>query len=107
MDRQIPDPLKLMRQKQSAEAKRLAVEQRQRSGLLNEQAKLQEAEMAEKAANAERLQTPMKEEPSGDASNNNDQLPNNPIGAATDTEKQQLDPLKELPANEVTNDTAP
>jgi lipopolysaccharide export system protein LptC len=53
MDRQMPDPLKLMRQQQAAEAKRLAAEQRQRSGLLKEQVKLREAERAEKAANEE------------------------------------------------------
>ena len=61
MDRQIPDPLKLMRQKQAAEAKRLAAEQKHRSGLLKEQAKIRETEMAKKAANAERLKTPMTE----------------------------------------------
>ena len=55
MDRQTPDPLKLLRQKQATEAKRLAAEQRQRSGLLKEQAKIREAEAAEKAANVERL----------------------------------------------------
>jgi len=54
------------------EAKRLAAEQRQRSGLLKEQAKLREAEVAEKAANAERLKTPMTEEPNGDVANKND-----------------------------------
>ena len=59
MYRQIPDPLKLMRQEQATEAKRLAAEHRQRSGLLEEQAKLREAEAAEKATNAERLKTPM------------------------------------------------
>ena len=48
MDRQIPDPLKLMRQQQAAEAKRLAAEQRQRSGKLKKQAKLREEEAAEK-----------------------------------------------------------
>ncbi len=58
MDRQTPDPLKLMRQKQKAEAKKLAAEHRQRSGMLKEQAKIREAEAAEKAANAERLNPP-------------------------------------------------
>ena len=52
MDRQIPDPLKQMRQKHAAEAKRLAVEQRQRSGVLKEQAEIREAEAAENATNA-------------------------------------------------------
>jgi hypothetical protein len=94
IDRQIPDPLKLTRQKQIAEAKRLAAEQRQRSGLLKEQVKLvREAEMAEKAANAERLQTPLTKDPNGDATNKGDHLPKNFIGAATETEEQQLDPL--------------
>ena len=96
MDRQIPDPLKLMRQKQAAEARRLAAEHRQRSGLLKEQAKLREAEMAEKAANAERLKTPLTEDPSGNAANKSDQLPKNPIGVATKTEEQQRDPLTGL-----------
>ncbi len=63
MDRQIPDPLKLMRQQQASEAKRLATEQRQRSGKLKEQAKLREAEAAEKAANDERLNPPLPRTP--------------------------------------------
>ena len=67
MDRQIPDPLKRMRHKQAAGAKLLAAEQRQRSGVLKEHAKIREAEAAEKAANAERLKSPLTEDPGGDA----------------------------------------
>jgi hypothetical protein len=82
-----------MRQKQATEAKRLAAEQRQRSGHLKEHAKIREAEAAEKAANAERLKTSRTEEPSGDATNKNVQLPKNPVEVAAHTEEQQLDPL--------------
>ena len=96
-----------MRQKQATNAKRLATEHRQRSGILKEQAKLREAERAEKAANAERLKTPLTEDPSGDAANKSDRLPKNPIGAATETKEQQLDPLIGMPTTEVTNDTTP
>jgi hypothetical protein len=78
MDMQIPDPLKQMQQKHAADAKRLAAEKRQRNGVLKERAKTCEVEAAEKAANAERLKTPLAEDP---------------IGAATNTEKQQPDPL--------------
>ena len=70
MERQIPDPLRLMRQKHAAEAKQLAAEQRQRSDVFKEQAKIREAEAAEKAANAERLKTPLTADPIGDTSNN-------------------------------------
>jgi len=107
MDRQIPDPRKQMRQKQAAEAKRLATDQRQRSGLLKEHGKIREAEAAEKAANAERIKTSRTEEPSGDAANKNDQLPQNSSGEATITEEQQPDQLTGLPATQVTGDTAP
>ena len=96
-----------MRQKQAPEAKRLAAEHRQRRGLLKEQAKIREAEAAEIAANAERLRTPRTEDPTGDVANKNDQLPKHPNGAATNTEVQQLDPLKGLPATQGTGDTAP
>ena len=79
MDRQVPYLLKQMRQRQAADAKRLAIKNRQRSGVLKELAKIREAEAVEKAANAERLKTPLTEDPSG---------------AATDVEEQQPDPLK-------------
>ena len=92
MDMQIPDPLKLMRHKQAAEAKLLATERRQRSGVLKEQAKIREAEAAEKAANAERLITPLIEDPSGDAANK---------------DVPQPDPLAVLLASQATGDTAP
>ena len=58
MARQVPDPLKQLKQKQAAEAKLLAAQQRRRSSQLREQAKIREAEATEKAANAERLKTP-------------------------------------------------
>jgi hypothetical protein len=107
MDRQIPDPLKLMRQQQAAEAKRLAAEQRQRSGKLKEQAKLRETEAAEKAANEERLKTPPIADPIGDPANAKDKLPDNPIGAAANTEDQQLDPITGLPVTQEAGDTMP
>ena len=91
-DKQIPDPLKQMRQKHTADAKRLAAEQIQKSGVLEERAKIREAEAAEKAANAERLKTPLTEEPSG---------------AATNTEEQQPDPLIGPLATHATGDTTP
>ena len=71
-----------MRQKQATEAKRLAAEQRQRSGKLKEQAKLCEEEAAEKAANAERLKTPPTVDLGGETANTQDKLPGNPSGAA-------------------------
>jgi len=107
MDRQTPDPLKLMRQKQAAEAKRLAAEQRQRSGKLKEQANIREKEAAKKAANAERLKTPPSLDPSGETTNTMDKLPDNPSGAAQNTEEEQLDPLTGLPATQVSEDTGP
>ena len=55
--RHIQDPLKQMRQKQAAEAKLLATQQRKRSDVLTEQAKIREAKAVEKAANEERLKT--------------------------------------------------
>ena len=97
MNRQIPDPLKLMRQQQATEAKMLAAEQRQRSGKLKEHAKLREAKTAEKAANEERLKTPSTADLSGDTTNAKDKLPNNPSGAANNIKDQQLDPLTGLP----------
>ena len=66
MERQFPDPLKQLRQKQATEAKLLAAQQRQKSGALKEQAKISEAKAKEKAKNAERLKTP----PSADLSDN-------------------------------------
>ena len=42
------DALKLMRQKQAADAKLLAAENRQRAGVLKEQEKIRAAEAAEK-----------------------------------------------------------
>ena len=83
MDRQIPDHLKLMRQKQAAEAKLLAEEQWQRSGVLKEHAEIREAKAAENAANAKRLKTPLAEDPNGDASNKDEQQPNPLTGLAT------------------------
>ena len=91
-----------MRHQQAAEAKRLAAEQRQRSGLLKEQAKLREAERAEKSANEERLKTPLAEDPAASAAKN-DQLPKNPVGTTTAEKEQQLDPRTGLPTTEVTN----
>jgi len=70
MERQVPDPLKQLRQKQATEAKLLAVKHRQRSGQLKEQATIMEAKAAEKAANAERLKTSPITDPSDNASNN-------------------------------------
>jgi hypothetical protein len=48
MTRQIPDPLKQMRQKQAADAKQLATENMKREGLRKEQEKIRAAEAAEK-----------------------------------------------------------
>ena len=53
-----PDPLKQMRQKQAAEAKLLATQNKQRDGIRREQEKIRAAEAAEKKANAERLENP-------------------------------------------------
>jgi len=96
-----------MRQKQATDAKWLAAEPRQRSGLLKEQAKTREAEAVEKAANAERIRTPLTEDHTGDAANKNDQLPKHLSGATTNTEGQQLDPITWLPATQATCNTAP
>ena len=76
MERQVPDPLKQLRQKQAAEAKLLAAQQRQRSGSLQENVKIREAEAKKKAANAERLKTPSAADPNGAALNNQEQPPN-------------------------------
>jgi hypothetical protein len=57
MTRTTPDPLKQMRQKQAAEAKLLAAQNKQREGIRREQEKIRAAEAAEKKANAERLET--------------------------------------------------
>jgi hypothetical protein len=91
MDKQIPDPIKQMRQKHASDAKRLAAEQRQRSGVLKERS-IREAEAVEKAANEKRPKTPLTEDPSG---------------AATNTKEQQPDPLTRLPAAHATGDTTP
>ena len=73
-----------MRQKQAAEAKKLAAEQRQRSGLLKEQAKIREAEAAEKAANAERLKPPQTVDPEVPKPNTEEPLPGkNPLEPKT------------------------
>ena len=92
MERKIPDPIKQMRQKQADEAKLLAAQERQRSGVLKEQAEIREEEAAEKAANAERLKTPSTKDPSGDVTNNQEQQPN---------------PLTGIPASQEMGDTAP
>ena len=76
MERQVPDPLKQLRQKQAAVAKLLAAQQRHRSGELKEQAKIKEAKATKKATNAERLKTPPAVNPIGIASNNQEHLPN-------------------------------
>jgi hypothetical protein len=86
MERHIPYPIKQMRQKQAAEAKLLTAQQRQRSGVLKEQAKLREAEAAEKAANKERLKTPPTTDPNGDADNNQEHMPN-PITGLLDSQE--------------------
>ncbi len=70
MERQVPYPLKQLRQEQAVEAKLLAAHWRKRSGTLKEHAKIREAEGTEKAANAERLKTPPTVDPSGNSSNN-------------------------------------
>jgi len=59
MERQLPDPLKQMRQKQAAVAKLLAAKNRQREGIRKEQDKIRAAEEAEKQTNAERLKKPL------------------------------------------------
>ena len=53
-----PDPLKKIRQKQAAEAKLVAAQNRQRGGIRKEQEKIRAAEATEKQANAERLKNP-------------------------------------------------
>ena len=59
MARQTLDPLKQMRHKQAADAKRLAAENRQRAGALKEQEQIRAAEAAEKQANEDRLKAPI------------------------------------------------
>jgi hypothetical protein len=76
MERHVPDPLKQLRQKQAAEGKLLAAQQRQGSGALKEQAKIREAKATKKATNVERLKTPPIVVPSSNATNNQEQLPN-------------------------------
>ncbi len=80
MSRHVPDPLKQLRQKQAAEAKLPAAQERQRSGQLREQEKIREAEAAKKAANAERLKTPLLADPNVSAPNNQEQLPDPTTG---------------------------
>jgi hypothetical protein len=58
MDMTTPDPLKKIRQKQAAEAKLVAAQNRQRGGIRKEQEKIRAAEATEKQANAERLKNP-------------------------------------------------
>ena len=57
MTRTNPDPLKHMRQKQAAEAKLLAAQNRQREGLRKEHEKIRAAEAAEKKLTRTALQT--------------------------------------------------
>jgi hypothetical protein len=52
MERQVLDPLKQLRQEQTAEAKLLAAQQRKKSGALKVQAKIREAKASKKASNA-------------------------------------------------------
>jgi hypothetical protein len=58
MERQLPDPLKKMRQKHAADAKLLASQTIQKKGIRKEQDKIRVAEATEKHANQERLKTP-------------------------------------------------
>ncbi len=58
MEGQPSNPLKQMRQKQTAATKLLAAQNKQRATFLKEQVKIREAQSAEKEANAELLKTP-------------------------------------------------
>jgi len=95
MERHVPEPLKQLRQKQAAEAKLLAAQHRQRSGVLKDHAKIREAQATEKAPNVERLKTPPSADPNGNAASNQEQMPNQ---ATTSTR---------LPDSQETGDTAP
>jgi len=94
MDRQIPDPLKQLRQTQAAEAELLDAQNKQRAGVLREQEKIREAEAAEKTSNEQRLKTPLSEVPNG----------------SVDESKQEQTintALREPPAAQGTGDTGP
>jgi len=58
MERQLPDPLKQMRQKHAADAKLLATHSRHRERIRKEQDKIRAVEAAEKQANEDRLKAP-------------------------------------------------
>ena len=77
MKRQLPDPLKQLRQKHVADAKLLAAQNRQREGIRKEQERIIEAEAAEKQANADRLKLPppLKDPTSEDKLLDSTQLP--------------------------------
>jgi len=62
------DPMKQLRQQQTAEAKLHASQSRQRAGVLKEQEKFGEAEAAENATIKESLRTPLPEVPIGSVS---------------------------------------
>ena len=83
MARQIPYPLKQLRQKYAADAKLLAARNIQKVGVLREQAKIREAKEAEKAANAKRLKTPPLTVFIGNADNSQKQTPNPAIRQST------------------------
>jgi hypothetical protein len=76
MARHVPDPLKQLRQKHVAEVNLLAAQKRKRAGgVLREQAKIREAEAAEKTANAKRLKTPPSTVPNINADNTHKRTP--------------------------------
>jgi len=58
MERQLPDPLKQMRQKHATDAKLLATQNRQKEGLRKEQDMIRAVEAEEKQANAYCLKPP-------------------------------------------------
>jgi hypothetical protein len=58
MERNLPDPLKQMRQKQAAYAKLLATQTRKRERMSKEQDNIRAVEVAEKQASKERLKAP-------------------------------------------------
>ena len=96
MERQVPDPLKQLSQKQAAEAKLLAAQQRQRSGDLKEHAKIREAKAEKKAAYAGRLKTPLAADPSGTSPNNQEQMPIQPRSHRLQKRQEKLHPRAPL-----------
>jgi hypothetical protein len=66
MERQLPNPLKLLRHQQAAKTKLQATPNMQREGALHEKIKLHEAEANEKAVNTECLKKPPTTDHNGD-----------------------------------------